>query len=97
MSNIIKDLAAILFSAGEELEKKAEEYKRTRETRQEEFEEKLQQQKKEFEEKYPCDMESMKEKISETAGKIGLATKDDIEELKEMLKDLNDKIEKNSR
>ncbi len=34
MSNIIKDLAAILFSAGEELEKKAEEYKHTRETRQ---------------------------------------------------------------
>lgn len=97
MSNIIKDLAAILFSAGEEIEKKAEEYKQTREARQETFEQKLRQQQKEFEEKYQCNTEFMKEKISETAGKIGLATKDDIEELKKMLKDLNDKIEKNSR
>lgn len=97
MSNIIKDLAAILFSAGEELEKKAGEYKETREARQEKFEQKLREQQKEFEEKYQCNTDFMKEKIVETAGKFGLATKDDIEELKNMIRDLSDKIDKNSR
>lgn len=94
MSNILKDLAVLLFSAGEELEKKAEEYKKTRETRQEEFEQKLRQQKEDIKGKYQDDMESIKEKLSETAGKFGLATKEEIDELKTLVKDLTDKIDK---
>lgn len=93
MSNILKDMAALLFSMGEELERKAEEYKNTREARQEEFEQKIRQQKEDLKEKYQGDMESMKEKISETAGKIGLATKEEIEELKTLMKDLSEKID----
>ncbi len=93
MSNILKDMAALLFSMGEELERKAEEYKNTREVRQEEFEQKIRQQKEDLKEKYQGDMESMKEKLSETAGKIGLATKDEIEELKTLMKDLSEKID----
>lgn len=94
MTNILKDLAVLLFSAGEELEKKADEYKKCREARQEEFEQKLQQQKEEFKEKYQGDMDSIKEKLSETAGKLGLATKEEMNELKSLLKDLSDKIDK---
>ncbi len=93
MSNILKDMAALLFSMGEELERKAEEYKNTREARQEEFEQKIRQQKEDLKEKYQGDMESMKEKLSETAGKIGLATKEEIEELKTLMKDLSEKID----
>jgi polyhydroxyalkanoate synthesis regulator phasin len=93
MSNILKDMAALLFSMGEELERKAEEYKNTREARQEEFEQKIRQQKQDLKEKYQGDMESMKEKLSETAGKIGLATKEEIEELKTLMKDLSEKID----
>lgn len=93
MSNILKDMAALLFSMGEELEKKAEEYKNTREARQEEFEQKIRQQKEDLKEKYQGDMDSMKDKLSETAGKIGLATKEEIEELKTLMKDLSEKID----
>lgn len=93
MSNILKDMAVLLFSMGEELERKAEEYKNTREARQEEFEQKIRQQKEELKEKYQGDMESMKEKLSETAGKMGLATKEEIEELKTLMKDLSEKID----
>ena len=93
MSNILKDMAALLFSMGEELERKAEEYKNTREARQEEFEQKIRQQKEDLKEKYQGDMDSMKEKLSETAGKIGLATKEEIEELKTLMKDLSEKID----
>ena len=45
MSNILKDIAALLFTMGEEIEKKAEEYKNTREARQEEFEQKMREHK----------------------------------------------------
>lgn len=86
-------MAALLFSMGEELDKKAEEYKHTREARQEEFEQKMRQQKEDLKEKYQGDMESIKEKLSETAGKFGLATKEEIEELKTLMKDLSDKID----
>lgn len=93
MSNILKDMAALLFSMGEELERKAEEYKNTREVRQEEFEQKIRQQKEDLKERYQGDMESMKEKLSETVGKIGLATNEEIEELKILMKDLSEKID----
>ena len=93
MSNILKDLAILLFSAGEELEKKAGEYKKARETRQEEFEEKLRQQKEDIKEKYQDDMDSMKEKFSETVGKFGFATKEEIDELKTLVKELSTKID----
>ena len=96
MSNILKDFAMLLFSAGEELEKKADEYKKQREARHEEFEQKMQQQKEDFKGKYQDDMECMKEKISETAAKLGFATKDEVNELKSMLHDLSEKIDKMS-
>ncbi|MDJ0623713.1 MAG: hypothetical protein QNJ17_12145 [Desulfocapsaceae bacterium] len=94
MSNILKDIAALLFTMGEELEKKAEEYKNTREARQEEFEEKIRKQKEDLKEKYQDDMDSIKEKVSEAAGKFGFASKEEVEELKTMMKDLSDKIDK---
>ena len=97
MSNILKDLAVLLFSAGEELEKKAEEYRQAREARQADFEQKLRQQKDHLKEKYQGDMESIKEKISETAGKFGLATKEEVDELKTLLKDISEKIDKLNR
>ena len=94
MSNILKDIAALLFTMGEEIEKKAEEYKNTRETRQEEFEQKMREQKENLKEKYQDDIDSMKEKFSETAGKFGFASKEEVEELKNMMKDLSAKIDK---
>ena len=93
MTNILKDLAVLLFSAGEELEKRADEFKKTRETRQDEFEKKLREQKEDIKEKYQADMDSFKEKLADTAGKVGLATKEEIDELKTMVKELSDKID----
>ncbi len=41
--------------------------------------------------------DSVKEKLSEAAGKIGLATREEIDELKTMLKELGDKIDTMSK
>ena len=97
MSNFVKDLAVLLYSAGEELEKKAQEYKETRETRQDEFEQKFDAQKEELKAKCQDDFQSMKGKFSEVTGKLGLASKSEIDELKTMLAELSNKIDNLNR
>ena len=48
MSNLFKDMAVLLFSAGDELEKKAGEFKNLREDRYKEFEEKVKNKQEEY-------------------------------------------------
>jgi len=93
MSNFLKDLSILVFSAGEEIEKKAAEFKARREERYKEFEERLKQKKEEWKEQSGERKESLKHKLSEIPGKLGLATKEEIEEIKTMLADLNRKID----
>jgi hypothetical protein len=93
MINFLKDLSIFLFSAGEEIEKKAEEFKENREARYKEFEEKIKVKKEEFESKHGEDMDNIRKKMSEFTGKLGLATKDELKEIKNMILELNKKID----
>ena len=94
MSNIIKDLAVLLFSAGEELEKKAKEYREEREVRHQDFEQKIKEQKEEFCKKHQDELRGAKEKLGDLSGRLGLATKEEIDELKDLVQELSAKIDK---
>ncbi len=94
MSNILKDLAILFFSAGEEVEKKANEFKEKREERYKEFEEKMKDKKEEFKSKFGEEINKAKENLSEIIGKVGLASKKEIDDLKDMINELNSKIDK---
>lgn len=48
MKSILKDIAVLLFAAGDEIELKAKEFKKEREHRYKEFEHKLHKRKDEF-------------------------------------------------
>ena len=93
MINFLKDLSIFLFTAGEEIEKKSAEFKEKREERYKEFEEKIKEKKEEFKSRYGEDMENFRKKVSEFTGKLGLATKDEVSEIKNMIADLNKKID----
>lgn len=93
MDNMLKDLAVLLFSAGEEIEKKAREFKEQRETRHRTFEEKIQEHKEACKSKYSEELCGVKENISELTSKLGLASKAEIDELKEMIADLANKVD----
>ena len=93
MSNIVQDLAVLLFSAGEELEKKAEEFRENRENRQKEFEAKMEARREEFKEKCEGEFHGAREKLADMAANLGLATKAEVDELKEMIRDLSNKID----
>jgi polyhydroxyalkanoate synthesis regulator phasin len=93
MNSFLKDLSILLFSVGEEIENKAKEFKEEREQRYKEFEEKIKDRKEEFKEKHGEEMEKIRKRISEFSGKLGLATKDEIDEIKAMLAELNTKID----
>ena len=48
MKNLLKDIAVLLFAAGDEIENKAKEFKKDREKRFKEFEQKLKEKKDDF-------------------------------------------------
>ena len=93
MFNILKDLAVLLFSAGEELEKKAKEYREERENRHREFEEQMNERKEEFCQRGQDELRAAKEKMGDFPGRLGLATKEEINEVKGLIKELSAKID----
>jgi hypothetical protein len=93
MINFLKDLSIFLFTAGEEIEKKAAEFKGQRESRYKEFEEKIKDSKDEFKSKYGEKMENLRKKFSEFSGNLGLATKEELNEIKIMISELTKKMD----
>lgn len=101
MNSFLKDLGILIFSAGEDIENKAKEFKSQRETRYKEFEEKIKEKKEEWQNKkeewttkHKDDFEKIKDKIGDAVGTLGLATKKEVDDLKTMMKDLSEKIDK---
>mgnify|MGYP000995351556 FL=1 len=100
MFDFLKDISILLFSIANEVEKKADEFKKEREEKFKDFEEKTKEKQEEFKQKaeefkknYENDFEKTKEKIEEFFSKLGIATKDDIKEIKDMISELNKKID----
>ena len=88
MSNLFKDMAVLLFSAGDELEKKAGEFKSLREDRYKEFEEKVKNKQEEFKDKsteiknmFGDEIKKVEENILEFTEKIGFASKKEVDSL----------------
>lgn len=101
MNSFLKDLGVLIFAAGEEVEKKADEFKTQREERYKEFSEKInekkdewKQKKEEWEGKHKDDFDKIKDKVNEVVGNLGLATKSEVDDLKKMILDLSEKIDK---
>jgi hypothetical protein len=93
MSNFLKDLSILVFAAGEEIEKKAKEFRSQREARYKEFDEKLQAKKAEWKEKSGEKRDSIQQLLAGVPGKLGLASKAEVDEIKSMLADLNRKLD----
>ncbi|MBN1984403.1 MAG: hypothetical protein JW795_22955 [Chitinivibrionales bacterium] len=93
MSSFLKDLAILLFATSEEIEKKSAEFKKKREERFKEFVQKMEEPKEEFLKKHEEEINKAKEKVTEIASKIGIATKAEFDELKTMIVDLNKKLD----
>jgi polyhydroxyalkanoate synthesis regulator phasin len=97
MSNIIKDLAVLLFSAGDEIEKKAEEFKKDRQERYDKFEDEMKKKKEEFKAKFDQEFGKAKDNISEFVEKHGLVTKKEIDELKKKIDELSAKLDSQNK
>lgn len=95
MSRLLKELGVLIFSAGEEIEKKAAEFKEKREVRFKEFEEKINATKEDVKSKYGEQVGKIKDRINEFIAGLGMATKEEIRELRELIKDIDEKL-KNS-
>lgn len=94
MANLLKDLAVLLFSAGEEIEKKADEFRKNREERYQQFEDKLKEGKEKFNTAFDDEIRKAKENLSGLTDRLGLASKREIDEMKRKLDDLAEKIDR---
>ncbi len=104
MNSFLKDLGVLIFSAGEEVEKKAQEFRAQREERYKDFEEKIKEKKEEWNqkkedwsEKHKEDFDKIKDKVGEVIGTLGLATKNEVDELKKMILELSNKMDKSDK
>lgn len=100
MSNLFKDMAVLLFSAGDELEKKAGEFKTLREDRYKEFEEKVKTKQSELKDKgaeikniFGDEIKKAEENIVEFTEKFGFASKKEVEALHKKIDDLSGKLD----
>ncbi len=93
MKGVLKDLGILFFSAGEEIEKKAQEYRAKREERYRAFAEKIASGDKEKKTGFAEQFAWLKERFSALSSSFGFATKDELRELKEMIIELQKKID----
>ena len=93
MGNILKDMAVLLFSAGEEIEKKADEFRKDREERYEKFEKSLKDKKEQFSTAFEDEIHKAREKVSEFTEKLGFVSKREIDDLKKKIDELSQKID----
>ncbi len=94
MGNLLKDLAVLMFAASQEIDRKTAEFRGKREERFKKFVRGMEESKDEFMKKHEKEVKKAREKVSEVAGKIGIATVTEIDELKKMVAELGDKIDK---
>ena len=92
MANFLRDLAVLLFTASEQVEKKSSEFRKIREERFKKFSRELEESKEAFLKKHEKEIGKAHEKITAAAGKIGIATKAEIDEIKKMIGEFDEKL-----
>ena len=75
MSNLLKDVAILLFSAGEEIEAKSTELRQEREKRFNEFEEKLKSGSESVKSSLKDEARKARDGLSAFTDKLGIATR----------------------
>ncbi|TFG62826.1 MAG: hypothetical protein E4H36_07095 [Spirochaetales bacterium] len=93
MSSLLKELGVLIFSAGEEIEKKAAEFKAKREERFKEFDEKVNTAKEDIKTKYGGQFGKVKDRLNDFVSGLGMATKEEIKELRDLVKAIDAKLE----
>jgi hypothetical protein len=94
MANLLRDLAVLMFAASEEIEKKSTEFRQKREERFKKFSAEMKVSKEAFVKKHEKELARAHDKISAEAGKIGIATRSEIDDLKTMVAELSGKLDK---
>lgn len=95
MFSFIKDLIIFLFSATEVIEKTADQFRKTRKNRYKEFDHKIKEEEGTKEKQDFNDFfYKGKEQLQEFSKKAGIATQDDIDEIKYKIEDLQKKLER---
>lgn len=89
-----KDLGLLILAASEEIDTKAREYKKKREDRFSDFEQSVEDKRKKIHSHFDEEFEKVKEHFERISMKLGLATKQDISEVKDMIQALSDKVDK---
>jgi polyhydroxyalkanoate synthesis regulator phasin len=93
----LKYLFLYLYEASEKMEEKAKEFAETRKTRMDEFRKERMEAARgamqKFEEKKGEASEKIKEQVRSVIKELGLATKDEIQDLKAAIRELSKKLE----
>ena len=87
---MLKDLLILLFSAGEEIDRKAKEFREKREERFRDFSERLKRDDG-FDGFCSDEVRRARERLAGITDRIGLASKRDVDDLRCLLKEVNDK------
>lgn len=87
MTNLLKDIAVLLFSAGDEIELKADEFKKQRKERFDKMEGSLKDKLDKVE-------TVIKDKKDDFASRFGIVTSKQIDDLQKQIDKLNSKIDK---
>lgn len=94
MFYFLKDLLIFLFSATEVIEKTADEFKRARKKRYKEFDHKIKEEKKTNEKtNYNDFLYKGREQLVQLSKQIGIATQDEVDEIKYKIDALQKKID----
>ena len=98
MANLLKEMAMLLYTAGDEVEKKMEEYRKKRDENRGGCEEAAREKREKIESFLEDGKKKMKESMNTLADKIGFASKGEIEKLKQEIESLSAKLDSlNSR
>lgn len=90
MTNLLKDIAVLLFSAGDEIEQKAEEFKKQRKEKFDKVEGSLK-------EKFEKVENAIKDKKDDFVTRFGIVSSKQIEDLQKQIDKLTAKIDKLSK
>lgn len=93
MANFLKDLGALLIATAEEIEEKAENYKKKREERYSKFDEKL----KETKEKIEDQVEKKKEKVFDFLERYVFLSKKELSNINQKLDFIIEKLDKDNK
>ena len=94
MFGTLRDILAFAYKATERMEEKTARIQEERKNRAEEFRAKLRSTKEEMEQSFHEQRERIKSEVQRVVKETGLATKDDMDELRRAVLEIGQKVDK---